>query len=251
MQCLRDHGRLFENLFLHVVAIIALLYCSSGCTRSGNFALYRIVFAIEYPCFALGDDDPVAFFEISDFLRQRRQRQCIGTKEHLAFAVTHDQRRAEARADQHVRILAERDCEREGSAQFRQDCLHRLFRTCAAFDLFRHQMRNCLGIGVTFQRPAFGDQIIAQLFEIFDDPVVDQCNLAGRVGMRVVRGGRAVRGPAGMRNPDRSGRRIAGQFFDQIVQFALRPAAYQLTVINGADPCTVIAAIFHPLQTID
>src|SRR5690606_4718519 len=47
-QRLRHDGWLFEDLLLHEVAVIALFDRRGRCTRSGNFALYRIVILVEY-----------------------------------------------------------------------------------------------------------------------------------------------------------------------------------------------------------
>src|SRR3546814_5331964 len=81
---LRNHRRLLENLLLHEVAVIALLDRRGGDARGRNFALDRIVFAIEYLRAIASDDDPVAFLQLGDLLRSRRKR--TGLAAELGFA---------------------------------------------------------------------------------------------------------------------------------------------------------------------
>src|SRR3546814_11806298 len=76
-----------------------------------NVALDRIVFAIEYLRAIASDDDPVAFLQIGDLLRQRRKSQGIAAEIGFApifvsWAITDDERRAEARADEQVGVAA-------------------------------------------------------------------------------------------------------------------------------------------------
>ncbi len=77
-QRLRDHGRLFEDLFLHEVAIIALLDRGGRGARGGHLTLdRRVLGVVDRHALAL-QHDPVAFLEIGDLLGQRRQCQRIG-----------------------------------------------------------------------------------------------------------------------------------------------------------------------------
>ena len=112
-------------------------------------------------------------------------------------------------------------------------------------------MRDDLGVGFALEAAAARLQRFAQRLEIFDDPVVDQRDLARRMRVCVARRGRAVRCPARMRNADGSGRGVTREFPDQIREFALGAAADQLAILHGAHARAVIAAIFHPLQPID
>src|SRR3546814_7941276 len=61
---LRDHGRLLENLLLHIMAVRPLFDRGGGDTRRRNIALDCLVFAVENLCAIAGDDDPVTFVEL-------------------------------------------------------------------------------------------------------------------------------------------------------------------------------------------
>ena len=112
-------------------------------------------------------------------------------------------------------------------------------------------MRHNLGIGIAFKRPPARGEFIAQLFEIFDDAVVDQSHFAGCMRMRVACGWRAMCSPTGMCDTYITRRMIGLEHVDEVGQLALRAAADELAVKYGADTGTVIAAIFHSLQPID
>src|SRR3546814_7579115 len=103
---LRDDGRLRENLLLHEVAVIALLDRRGGHARGRNFALDRVVVGVENLRAFAANDDPIALVEISDLLRQRRKRERVAAEVGFALAVTNDEGRAEARADEQVGMAA-------------------------------------------------------------------------------------------------------------------------------------------------
>jgi hypothetical protein len=69
--------------------------------------------------------------------------------------------------------------------------------------------------------------------------------------VRVACGWRAMCRPTGVGNADIASGIIRLKDIDEIGQLALRAAADELAVKNGADARAVIAPIFHPLQTID
>ena len=80
---------------------------------------------------------------------------------------------------------------------------------------------------------------------------MDQRDFAGRMRVRVARGRRAMGRPAGVRNADIAGCRIAGEFLDEVVELPLRTAADQLAVKHGAHARAVITAILHSPKAID
>jgi hypothetical protein len=59
-------------------------------------------------------------------------------------------------------MAAERDRQRKGSAQARQDHLDRVFGRQSRLDLFRHEMRDDFGVGLAFESAAARDQFLAQ-----------------------------------------------------------------------------------------
>ena len=248
---LRDHSGLLKNLFLHVMAVIALFDLRGGHTRGGDFAFYRMVVLVENLCAVACDNHPVAFLQISDFLRQWRKGKCVRTQISFAIAIADDQRAAEPRANQEIGKLAKRNRQRKGSAQTRKHRLHRIGGRMASLDLLRHQMRHNFGIGFAFERPPARRQFVAELLEILDNAIVDQGHFARRMRMRVACGWRAMCGPTGMCDAYITSSVIGLEHVDEIGQLALRTAADELTVKHRADTGTVIAAIFHSLQPID
>src|SRR3546814_8625788 len=85
------------------MAVRPLFDRGGGDTRRRNIALDCLVFAVENLCAIAGDDDPVTFVEIGDLLRQRRQREGIGTKIGFPLAIADDERRP--RSEEHTSEL--------------------------------------------------------------------------------------------------------------------------------------------------
>ena len=148
-------------------------------------------------------------------------------------------------------MAAERNGQRKRPAQSWQHRLDRVLRRKPGLDLFGHQVCDDFGIGFAFKGAPARDQFFAQRTEILDDPVVHQRDFAGGVGVGVVGGGRAVRGPAGVRDADGAWRGMARQFDHQIVKLALGATADQFTRFDGADPRAVVSTIFHAAQAVD
>ena len=117
--------------------------------------------------------------------------------------------------------------------------------TC--LDLFAHQMRDHLGIGLAFEGPATRGQFVTQLLEILDNAVVDERHFARGMGMRVARRRRAMRGPAGMRDADIAGRVVGFQHLHEIGKLPLGAPADKLTARHRANPGGIIPPILHPL----
>ncbi len=87
-------------------------------------------------------------------------------------------------------------------------------------------MRDRLGIGVADELvPRFG-KLLAQLAEILDDAVVDDCHQVGCMRMCIVFGRTPVRRPARMTNADGAAERLLREPGFERAQLALRtPAA--------------------------
>ena len=248
---LGDHCGLLKYLFLHVMAVIALFDLRCGHAAGGDFARDRIIILIENLRTIARDDNPVALFQIGDFLCQRRERQRIRTQIGFAVAIARNQWAAEARANQKIGKCAKRNRKCKGTAQAGQHGLHGIGRCMASLHLFRHQMRNNLCIGFAFKCPPAGDKFIAQLLEIFDNAIVHERDFARRMGMRIARGRRAMGGPARMRDANITRRIVRFQNIDKVRKLALCPATDELTIMHGAHTGGVITPILHPLQPID
>ena len=148
-------------------------------------------------------------------------------------------------------MLAKGDRQCEGAAQTRHYGRDRVAGFCAILDLARDEMGDHLAVGIAFQRTTVSHKFRPQLLVVFDNAVVHQRKMLGRVRMGVLGCRCAVRRPAGVRDTDIARRRIRAEFLDQIAELALGPAADQIAFVNCADACAVIAAIFHSLQPVD
>jgi hypothetical protein len=111
---------------------------------------------------------------------------------------------------------------------------HGLARAAAASQLPVDQMRDHFAVGLTLEPRPLRSQLIAQLLEILDDPVVDQAHLAGRVRVRIVLGRRAVRRPARVGDARRAVERRVAQLGRQ---FRSLPGARRRSIA----PSTMVA----------
>ena len=126
-----------------------------------------------------------------------------------------------------------------------------VLRRRAALDLARDEVADDLGVGLAFEGPSLGDQLVAERLEVLDDPVVDQRDRPDDVRVGVADGRRAVRRPARVRDPGAAVQRVLGEHAREIVELALGAAAVELAVVDRANAGGVIAAIFEPLQPIE
>ena len=246
-QRLRHDDRLLVDFLEHEVAVIALFNQRRRHAGNRDLAGHRIIVDIENLRALAREHDPIAFLEIGNPLGQRRERECIGAEKGFAIAIADHKGGAESRADEQVGILAEGDCQRKGAAQARQDQLYRILGRQPRLDVLADQMGHDFGIGLAFELPPTRLQLFAQRFEVFDDTVVHQRGMR----MRVDRVGHAVRRPARVCDACVARRGIGRKNAREIDQLALRTAADQLGMLDGAQACGIIAAILHPLQAID
>jgi hypothetical protein len=63
-----------------------------------------------------GEHDPITVFQISDGVRERGERNCVRSEEHLALAVSDSQRRPFARSDQKIVFAGEQESQCESAA---------------------------------------------------------------------------------------------------------------------------------------
>ena len=112
-------------------------------------------------------------------------------------------------------------------------------------------MRDDLCIGLAFEPPTARDQSVAQRLEIFDDAVVDKCDLLCRMRMGIGGVGRPMRSPARVRDAGVTRRGITGQYLHQVVELSLGPSPDQRITLHRTHPGRIIAAILHPFQPID
>ena len=216
-----------------------------------DLSLHRAIIAVENLDFLAANHGPVAFVEIGDALRPRRHGQGVGSEIILPGAIADGQRSAHPRADDQIRMIAEKNGEGKGAGEARQDRCNRVLRRRATLHFACNKVTDDLGIGLALKRPPLRDQLIAQRLEILDDPVVDERHRPDDVRVRIADRRRTVRRPARVGDTGNAVKRIGRQLAGEIVELALGPPALQRAAVNRADACRIIAAIFEPLQPVE
>ena len=224
------------------------------------------------PVLAELDVGDVAFLQVDDLVGDAGERHRVGGEEGLARAGVdadaEDQRRALARADHAVRLVAAEHGDGEGAAQPRHGALHRLEQVAVVVAV--DQVGDDLGVGLGDEDVAGGLQLGAQLVVVLDDPVVHQADPAGRgdarglagigdrgprpvreVRMGVVHHRRAVRRPAGVGDAGAALQMVGLDVGRQLghPRGAARPA--QLAVLVQGDAAGVVAAVLEAAQAFD
>ena len=231
--------------------VIALLDRGRGRAGFDDLALDRPVVLVEDRDPVALDHRPIAFVEVGDTLRPRRDRQRIRPEIILPVAIADGQRSPHPRADDQIGLIAEQKGDGERADQPRQHRRDRILRRRAALDLAGDEMADDFGIGLTFECAPFGDQFVAEQLEILDDAVVDQRDRADDVRVGVADGRGAVGRPARVGDTGRAVERMGRQLAREIVELALGPPPDQLAALDGADAGRVIAAIFEPLEPVE
>ena len=104
-----DHRRLLVDFLEHEVAVIAFVDQVRIELRQLHRTLHDVVVLVVDHDGVVGQLHPVAFVEIGDLVRERGERQRVGTEIHLAVAVAHRERAAAPGADHEVVMAAEDD----------------------------------------------------------------------------------------------------------------------------------------------
>ena len=219
--------------------------------------------------------DDVAFLEVDDLVGDAGERHRVGGEEVLVGAGhragAEDQRRALARADDAVRLVAADDGDRVGAAQPRQGALHR-FQQVAVVQVI-DEVGDDLGVGLRHERVALGLQLGAQLVVVLDDAVVDEADppgggqarrfaavgidrgrrarAGGEMRMRVVDDRRAVRGPARVGDAGARLEAFGGDVGRQLGDARRAARAAQAAALVDGDAARVVAAVFEATQALD
>ncbi len=128
---------------------------------------------------------------------------------------------------------------------------HGILRRCSALDLAGDEMGHDLGVGFALELAAVGDELVAKRLEVLDDAIVDDGDRTDDVRMGIVDGRRAMGGPAGVGDADRSAERLARQLAGQVFELSFGPPPSQLAMVDGADAGAIVAAIFEALEAIE
>src|ERR1044071_5676887 len=138
-------------------------------------------------------------------------------------------------------MIAEQDSDGEGADETRKNRSDRILWRGSLLDFPRDEVADDLRVGLAFERPPFGDQLVAERLEILDDAVVDQRNGPDDVRMRVADGRSAVRRPTRVGDPRDAVKRVRLELSREIVELAFRPAPNELPLLDRANARRVIA----------
>ena len=184
-----------------------------SCARSQSIWLtglsMRVGLEVAHPVAVAGEDHHLAVVEVDHRAGVLQQRRGVGGDEVLVLADAHQQRRALAGRHQHARLVGRDDGEAVGAVDVAQRRGHRLLEV--ALVELADQVRQHLGVGLGGEGVAARLERLPDGVRVLDDAVVDDGDPAGLVGvgMGVRRGGRAVRGPAGVADAERARRAIS------------------------------------------
>ena len=197
------------------------------------------------------DHRDFAVVEIDGLLRVAHQRGRIRRHEHLLVADAENHRTTVARDDDLLGVtrVHHRDSIRAGDRPQRR--AHRVFERIR-FNR-RNQLRQHFRIGFRFELHAARFELHAQFVRVFDDAVVDHCNAAGHIGLRVrvAVARRAVRRPSRMANTHHAGKALRQRSppFRAPCLVACAPRCRSCDAT--ASPGRVVAAVLEAVQSLD
>ena len=201
---------------------------------------------------ALGRDrDDVAVVGELHLARLLQERGRVRGEEHLALADADHERRLVPRRDEDVGVVVVDDDEGEVPLELGERALDGLREIAVVVAL--DQVGNGLRVGLGAERVPIGEQALAQLPVVLDDPVQDDRQLravAAGQRVRVRLRDAAVGRPAGMAEPVGRLRAVRASRLLQVLEIAdgadvLEPAGFA-----QRDPGGVVAAIFEPFQAL-
>jgi hypothetical protein len=150
-----------------------------------------------------------------------------------------------------VRVAAAEDGQREDAAQLLYGLADGVFEI--TLEIFLDEVRDDLGIGLSFENVPFILQLFLQGQVIFDNAVVDDDDVAGAVavGVGVFFGWAAVGRPTGVSDAVAAVYRVNLEDIFEIPQFSGGAAdAERLVIAIDGDTGGVVTAVFEPFETI-
>ena len=247
-----DGARLLVDFLEHEVAVLAFLGRIGRQLALAHGTLGGVAVLVQHLDRGAVNVGDVAFFEEHETARHGQQRCDVGGDEIFADAETHDHRAAFARQDDALRLFFANYRQRVRAFELGHRGPHGLEQIFVRSEMEVHAMRDHFGIGFRGERVAGLLQLLAKLFVIFDDPVVDDGQAIVRdVRMRVALGGHAVRGPARVRDADLAVRGIRLDGVLEHLDLADRAQALELRgAVEHGDAGGVVATVFEPAQSL-
>ena len=195
------HGlRLFVNLLVHVVAVVAAI----GIARVGGDAKRGanggLVLQIPHRDASRREFDEVSFLQDEEAVGNGSQRRHVRRDEVLANAEADHERAADAHGDDAAWVIGGNHGQRECTFKSARGLAHRVAQLDlrVAAETVVHQMGDHFGVRVRLEPAPSFLELFAQAFVVLDDAVVDERNAtaAGDVRVGIADRGDAVGGPA-------------------------------------------------------
>ena len=194
------------------------------------------------------DLDDVAVVGEDDAARLAQEGCGVRGEEHLALADPDDERRLVARCDEQVGMVVVDDDEREVPLELAERAPDRLCEVSLVVAL--DQVRHRLGVGLGRERVALGEQAVAELAVVLDDPVQDDRELRAVTAgerVRVRLGDAAVRRPARVPEAVGRGRPVRACRLLQVLEIPDRADVLEAALLTESDPGRVVAAVLETL----
>jgi len=250
---LRHGARLLVDFLEHVVGELALLGGVGRQLAQLGGTLHGVAFAVEYPHAVAADLADVAFLEEDEVARHRQQCRDVGGDEVLVLAEPDHHRAALAGDHDAVGLVLRDHRERIGTLEFGNRGAHGLEQVARHFQVMVDPVGDDLGVGFRGKLVALALRFFAQLFVILDDAVVDDRDaVLGDVRVRIPLARHAVRGPAGVRDPETAVGRVCVECILQLADLAHRAQALDVVrAVQHGDAGRVVPAILEASQALD
>ena len=198
----------------------------------------------------LADLDHLVVEHVHHVARVRDQRGRIRCEECGSVALPHDERARPLRRHDETGLLGRDDSDRKGAFNFAQRCANGCREVPAEvrFDQVGQRLR----IGFASELVTVALEALPELEVVLDDPVVDQRDVAGAVGVwvRVLVGRAAVRCPARVPDASVAVERVRGQLLLERVELAGLAHHVDARAVEHGDSRRVVPAILDSTESV-
>src|SRR5690606_1626622 len=249
-QCVGNGCWLFVDFLEHEVAVLALLQAVGGVLVAQYRVVHQLVLPVPDFSGLQRQTGVVALFQIDELIGYLQQGQGVGGYEAFFTALAYDQRATHSGAVQCVGLVLVDYPQCVSTVELGQGGAEGAEQVLFLAVVMGQQVGDYFGVGLRGEVVAQLLELLAQLVVVFDDAVVDYGQPLGHMGVRVVFGGFAVGGPAGVGYAQVA---VNGRSFQGIFQLDdLADCAGPFDAVAGGqdgDAGGVIAAVFETAQT--
>jgi hypothetical protein len=246
------HGvGLLEDLLQHerlVAALLGALLVPVDLLPLGRVDLG----AVDEEADAVGRDfDNLAVGRMDDRPRFAQEGGDRRSKEVLALAETHHERRLVPDPDQQIGLVVMDGDDREVPFELRIDARQRLHEVAVVRLL--EQVDDDFRVRLRSEGVAAVGELLAQLHVVLDDPVEDDREPVGLTAgerVRVLLGHAAVRRPACVAEPVMRVGAVGTGGFDEVAEGADRAHVFERVVFAQGDPGGVVASVLESAQSL-